>query len=170
MATAYIGLGSNLDDPISQIRIGLTSLSVLAQTRLLAQSSLYQSAPLGPKDQPDFINAVAKIETGLQPLSLLSALLDIEEGRGRLRTRRWGPRTLDLDIILYDQLILDTPRLTIPHPGLYDRNFVLYPLLEIEPDLAIPGYGLISGLTTACYKANLRVVQNIENIDFRIMD
>jgi 2-amino-4-hydroxy-6-hydroxymethyldihydropteridine diphosphokinase len=116
---------------------------------------------MGPQDQPDFINAVAKIKTALTPEALLSALQEIENQSGRLRTRHWGPRTLDLDIILYGRWVVDTAQLKIPHPGLYDRNFVLYPLQEIEPGIDIPGYGPIVSLLAACPKADLCVVSDV---------
>jgi 2-amino-4-hydroxy-6-hydroxymethyldihydropteridine diphosphokinase len=138
MARACIGLGSNLDDPGQQLCQAIASLRNSAGIQVIALSSLYLSAPMGPKDQPDYVNAVAELETELEPLALLDALQAIENAQGRVRDVRWGPRTLDLDILLYDDLCLDDERLSIPHPGLLQRNFVLYPLAEIAPDRVLP--------------------------------
>lgn len=136
---AYIGLGSNLNHPISQIQQAFHALHYLPDTRLLTQSSLYRSTPLGPANQPNYINAVAKLQTRLPPLTLLSHLQAIEIQQGRVRTsERWGPRTLDLDILLYDQQQSQAPILTLPHPELQHRNFVIYPLYECNPELILP--------------------------------
>ena len=142
MATAYIGLGSNLDYPRQQLKDALAELELLEQTTLLTTSSLYRSPPMGPADQPDYINAVAQIETMLQPLQLLEALQRIEQAHHRIRKRHWGERSLDLDLLLYDDLEMLTPQLQIPHAGITQRAFVLLPLLEIAPQIAIPGIGL----------------------------
>lgn len=151
MITAYLGIGSNLDNPLAQVRLALKSLAAVPDTRLLGQSSLYRSAPLGPLDQPHYINAVASIETALDPLALLDALQAIELAQGRVRTgERWGPRTLDLDILMYGDEIISTERLTVPHPGLQQRNFVLYPLQELAPQLVLPGLGGLDVLLAAC--------------------
>jgi len=137
--TTYIGLGSNLDNPIQQVQLALHRLAELPDTQLCCHSSLYRSVPLGAMDQPDYINAVAKLETTLSALQLLSELQQLEIQQGRVRTSvRWSARTLDLDILLYNQMDLQDPRLTLPHPGLTLRNFVLYPLYECEPDLILP--------------------------------
>lgn len=138
---AFIGLGSNLEDPRSQLQRAFADLGQLPSTRLLAQSVLYRSAPLGYLDQPDFVNAVAKLETNLSPRDLLQALLEIERQHGRERTFRNAPRTLDLDVLLYDELQLHEHGLTIPHPQMHLRAFVLQPLLEIAPDCVIPLVG-----------------------------
>lgn len=138
---AYIGLGSNLDDPASQLRRAFAELAELPGTQLDATSSLYTSRPLGPSAQPDYINAVARLTTGLPPLVLLDALQQIEHDHQRLPTERWGPRTLDLDLLLYADQRLDLDRLTVPHPEMHRRDFVLRPLLEIAPGLVIPGHG-----------------------------
>ncbi len=140
---AWIGLGSNLADPLAQLRRALDELDHLPETRLLAASSIYRSPPMGPKDQPDYFNAVARLETGLAPQALLAELQDIERAHDRVRERRWGPRTLDLDILLYGGLIIDEPDLQVPHPGLHERAFVLYPLRELAPSLEIPGRGTV---------------------------
>jgi len=138
---AFIGLGSNLEQPRSQLQRAFADLDQLPGTRLIAQSSLYRSAPVGYLDQPDFMNAVAKIETALTPQALLQALLQIEHLHGRERTFRNAPRTLDMDVLLYDNVQLHEQGLTIPHPQMHLRAFVLQPLLEIEPDCDIPAVG-----------------------------
>lgn len=138
MITAYIALGSNLNTPAEQLNSALKAIENLPQTQLIAASSFYQSKPLGPQDQPDYVNAVAKIETALPPLSLLDELQRIENEQGRVRLRRWGERTLDLDILLYSNQMIQNERLTIPHYDMYNREFVIIPLLEITPDLIFP--------------------------------
>ncbi|MBI2286218.1 MAG: 2-amino-4-hydroxy-6-hydroxymethyldihydropteridine diphosphokinase [Nitrosomonadales bacterium] len=138
---AFIGLGSNLEDPRSQLQRAFDELDGLPETRLVARSSLYRSAPLGYPDQPEFVNAVAEIATALTPQTLLQALLQIEHEHGRERTFRNAPRTLDLDMLLYDDTQLHEHGLTIPHPQMHLRAFVLQPLLEIAPDAGIPGMG-----------------------------
>lgn len=158
--SAFIGLGSNLDDPRQQVSTALHELATLAATRVSAVSSLYRSAPmvgLGvPVDQPAYINAVARVETGLSAEVLLNALQAIEARHGRVRGgERWGPRTLDMDILLYGDAHIDTPRLQVPHPGIAARSFVLYPLAEIAPDLEIPGAGTLRELLTHCPSAGL---------------
>lgn len=150
MARAYVGLGSNQTDPVDQLRRALLELDLLPRTRLAAQSPLYRSAPVGPPDQPRFINAVAALETALDATALLDGLQAIEQAHGRIRTRRWGPRTLDLDLLLYDDLRRDDPRLTLPHPRLHERAFVLQPLHAIAPDLWIPGHGRVVDLLSIC--------------------
>lgn len=147
---AYIGLGSNLEDPLAQLRRAFADIDKLPDTRLVARSSLYRSAPIGLLDQPDFVNAVAKIETALTPQALLQALLHIEHQHGRERTIRNAPRTLDLDVLLYDDMQLNEPGLTIPHPQMHLRAFVLQPLLEITPDIGIPGVGPAQGALQNC--------------------
>ncbi len=146
----FVGLGSNLDDPLAHIRQALRELKGLPQTRLVCRSSLYRSRPLGPVAQPDYINAVAELETGLEPEALLSELQAIEQTHGRERGERWGPRTLDLDILLYGDRQLDRPHLRVPHPELTNRAFVLYPLAEIAEDLSIPGWGPLAALLVRC--------------------
>lgn len=151
MQRVYIGLGSNLATPLLQLRSALSALSVLPQSRLIAQSSFYASDPLGPADQPRYVNAVAALDTGLSPLALLDALQTIELEQGRTRkAERWGPRTLDLDILLFGDLQLDEPRLTVPHYHMHARAFVLYPLAEIAPHLQLPDGRPLSELLAAC--------------------
>ncbi|MDN5849713.1 MAG: 2-amino-4-hydroxy-6-hydroxymethyldihydropteridine diphosphokinase [Nitrococcus sp.] len=143
----FIGVGSNLASPVMQVRQALHSLIRLPFTRLQAQSSLYRNPPMGPAWQPDFVNAVAELRTDLTPRALLAALQRIESRQGRNRNRlRWGPRTLDLDILLWGARRLKLPGLTVPHPGIANRAFVLYPLAELAPELDVPGYGSIEQL------------------------
>ncbi len=148
--TAFVALGSNLDDPRAQVLQGFAAIAALPETQLLARSSLYASAPVGYANQPDFVNAVAKISTTLSPQNLLKALLQIEHENGRERTFQNAPRTLDLDVLLYDDLILHEHGLTIPHPQMHKRAFVLQPLLEIAPDCEIPGIGKAHVAAQAC--------------------
>ena len=141
---AYIGLGSNLEDPVQQLLTTLTELDQLDRCQLVAQSSLYSSKPVGPQDQPDFVNAVAKLKTELTPLVLLDRLQALEQSHRRIRERHWGPRTLDLDLLLYDDDFITNPRLTVPHAHMHERGFVLLPLQEIAPEISIPGKGLVT--------------------------
>jgi 2-amino-4-hydroxy-6-hydroxymethyldihydropteridine diphosphokinase len=162
-ARAYIGIGSNLDDPANQVHRAFQALSTLPAGRLVAQSPLYRSAPVGgPPGQPDYINAVAALDTTLNPDQLLAALRAIETGQGRVRAERWGPRTLDLDLLLYDRLVRDDPWLTLPHPRLHQRAFVLYPLYDIAPDLDIPGHGSLAALRAHC---PLQTIARLDSVD-----
>lgn len=147
---AFIGLGSNLQDPRNQLIRAFAELGELPDTCLMARSSLYRSEPVGYTDQPEFVNAVAKIGTALTPQALLQALLQIEHRHGRERTFRNAPRTLDLDVLLYDGVQLHEHGLTIPHPQMHLRPFVLQPLLEIEPDCNIPGLGVAQQALQEC--------------------
>ncbi|MDQ5910342.1 MAG: 2-amino-4-hydroxy-6-hydroxymethyldihydropteridine diphosphokinase [Pseudomonadota bacterium] len=148
---AYIGMGSNLQNPVAQVRQAFQALAGLPASRFIACSPLYRTAPVsGPPDQPDYVNAVAALDTALSPDELLTALQRIETSQGRVRTVRWGPRTLDLDLLLYDALQRDDSRLTLPHPRLHERAFVLYPLYDIAPDLTIPGRGPLIELRKNC--------------------
>jgi len=142
---AYIGLGSNLNDPEAQVRSMIAAFSHRQSLKLIKASAMYRNPPMGPANQPDFINAVAVVKTKLSPRELLDELLRMECERGRTREsgNHWGPRAIDLDILLYDDRQIDQPDLKIPHPGISERNFVLFPLLEVEPDLWIPGLGWI---------------------------
>jgi len=136
---AWIGLGSNLDGPREHVARALEELESLPLTRRVAASRLYASRPVGPADQPDYVNAVAHLVTRLSPLALLDQLQALEQRHGRVRGRRWGPRTLDLDLLLYDDRRLTLPRLTLPHPEMARRAFVLVPLAELAPSLALDG-------------------------------
>jgi 2-amino-4-hydroxy-6-hydroxymethyldihydropteridine diphosphokinase len=147
---AFVGLGSNLADPVFQVSHALNALDKLAQTSVVRRSSLYRSAPVGYLEQPDFVNAVAQVETELAPRALLDALLALEHECGRTREFRNSPRTLDLDVLLYDNLVHHEHGLTIPHPQMHLRAFVLQPLLEIAPDCVIPGIGKVSDAARQC--------------------
>ena len=142
---AYIGLGANLGDAEATVRAALVALAALPETRLLAGSRLYRTPAWGRLDQPAFINAAAALETGLAPEALLEQLLALERshGRERLDGERWGPRTLDLDVLLYGDAVIDSPRLRVPHPHLHERAFALLPLAEIAPQALIPGHGTV---------------------------
>jgi 2-amino-4-hydroxy-6-hydroxymethyldihydropteridine diphosphokinase len=156
MERVYIGLGSNLAEPLQQLRSALAALAALPQSRLLASSSFYASDPLGPTDQPRYVNAVAMLDSDLQPHSLLDALQRIELEQGRTRkAERWGPRTLDLDILLFGARILDDARLQVPHYHMHARPFVLYPLAELAPELRLPDGRALSELLAACPFAGL---------------
>ncbi|HEY2627881.1 MAG TPA: 2-amino-4-hydroxy-6-hydroxymethyldihydropteridine diphosphokinase [Usitatibacter sp.] len=139
MTRAAIALGSNMDDPEAQVLRGFDEIGKLPQTQLLARSKLYRTAPVGYADQPDFINACALVETALAPRALLERLFAIERAHHRVRTVANGPRTLDLDIILYGDQVIREPGLSIPHPKAHERDFVLMPLRDVWPDFVIPG-------------------------------
>lgn len=154
---AYIGLGSNIEDPRTQISTALVKIHSHEQISIQHCSHLYTSAPMGPQNQPDYINAVIKITTALTPIELLDVLQDIEQQHGRKRIgERWGPRTLDLDIILFNNLKMDNDRLTIPHNGLAQREFVLVPLFEIEPDMIMHNGKTIASWVAQCSFERLR--------------
>ena len=165
MVSAYIGVGSNLAgglaSPGEQVTKAVERLASMPQTRLLAQSPMYRSTPMGPRDQPDYINAVAQIETALSPESLLDALQTIENRQGRERNQRWGARTLDLDILLYGEVELHSERLTLPHPGLCERDFVVLPLLDIAPLLHIPGHGKLADIARQCPRFGAKKVGEV---------
>ena len=144
---AYIGLGSNLQGPAGQIESALDELREIPETRMISRSSLYRSSPLGGIEQPDFVNAVAAVLTTLEPRDLLRKLKAIERRRGRERNgQRWGPRVIDLDLLVFSRAVLSEAGLSIPHPGIAERNFVLLPLREIAPDLVIPGLGRVASI------------------------
>jgi 2-amino-4-hydroxy-6-hydroxymethyldihydropteridine diphosphokinase len=157
----YIGLGGNLGDAVGRLRLARRAINAIAGVREMAFSSLYRSAPMGPADQPEYLNAVMAVATTLAPLDLLRELQAVETAFGRVRIgERWGPRTLDLDILLYGSETLSGERLTVPHPGLAEREFVLYPLQEIAPDLEIPGKGRLADLVRQCPRRGLSVIEN----------
>ena len=144
---AYIGLGSNLNGPARQLEDTFAELDQIPETRLIKRSSLYRSAPFGGVEQPDFVNAAAALLTQLRPHDLLRELQRLEKARGRERVGvRWGPRILDLDLLVYSDQMIGDPELTVPHPGIGERNFVLLPLSEIAPNLSIPGLGPVGRL------------------------
>lgn len=156
---SYIGIGSNQADPVKQAKQAIKALQSLPESQLITCSSLYSSSPMGPQDQPDYVNAVAKLETQLSALELLDELQKIELVQGRERKEnRWGPRTLDLDIILYGREQINSTRLTIPHYGMKVREFVLYPLFEIAPDLVLPDSTVLSQLVSLCDKNGLNII------------
>ncbi|NNL56045.1 MAG: 2-amino-4-hydroxy-6-hydroxymethyldihydropteridine diphosphokinase [Woeseia sp.] len=137
---AYIGLGSNLADPVAQIDSAFIAIGNLPDTQLVLRSPLYKSSPIGPQDQPDYINAAATVLTQLSPIKLLGKLQAIEKSQGRTRgADRWGARTLDLDLLVFGAQVIESSELTVPHPRIGERNFVLLPLNDIAPDLQIPG-------------------------------
>lgn len=144
---AYIGVGSNLDSPLSQVESGIRALQNLPDSIVVLESALYQSKPLGPDNQPDYINGVIALLTKLSPQGLLIELQEIENAHGRLRTtERWGPRTLDLDLLAYADVILDSENLKLPHPGIAERNFVLLPWRGIAPNYRVPGLSSVEHL------------------------
>ncbi|TQV87846.1 2-amino-4-hydroxy-6-hydroxymethyldihydropteridine diphosphokinase [Aliikangiella coralliicola] len=153
---AFIGLGANLQQPQQQLERALKALSIIERTHLNTCSSFYQSKPMGPQDQNDFTNAVAMLTTHLSPLKLLDQLQKIENDQGRVRnSERWGPRTLDLDLLLYNNDIINEPRLTVPHIGLKQRSFVILPLFEISPDLVLPDGTAVKSLAESIDKQGI---------------
>jgi 2-amino-4-hydroxy-6-hydroxymethyldihydropteridine diphosphokinase len=160
MITAYIAVGSNLADPVSQANLAIETLKNLPRTTFVAASQLYSSTPMGPQNQPDYINAVVAIKTELTPIELLDCTQKIEQEQGRVRKdERWGPRTLDLDIVLYGNEVIDSERLTVPHYGMKEREFVLYPLSEIAPSLQLPDGTELTELLKIVDKNGLNVWQ-----------
>ncbi|TVP55188.1 MAG: 2-amino-4-hydroxy-6-hydroxymethyldihydropteridine diphosphokinase [Halomonadaceae bacterium] len=158
---AYIGLGSNQGDPLLQLQDALRALAQLPQSQLIAASPVYRSRPQGPQDQPDFLNMAAALDTGLEPLDLLDQLQHIEQVQGRQRLRHWGPRTLDLDLILLDRQVIDLPRLQVPHPQLSQRDFVLQPLLDLDPSLTLPDGTALADLRQRCPDFGLTVLSQL---------
>ncbi len=154
---AAIGLGGNVGNAAATLRQAAQALDALPGTRLLRLSRLYRTPAWGVEDQPDFVNAVALVQTALAPRPLLEALLEVERrfGRDRARERRWGPRTLDLDVLLYGAQVIDEPGLQLPHPRLHLRAFALAPLLEVAPDAEIPGFGPARNAASAMDMSNI---------------
>ena len=151
MNTAFIGLGSNLDEPLSQLNIAIKNLKHLKALAFINVSNFYSSPPMGPQDQPDYINAVVEVTTDLKAEQLLDELQKIENAQGRIRSQRWGARTLDLDILLFGNEVINTERLIVPHSGISQRNFVLYPLSDLlDSNFKIPKLGIMSELLAAC--------------------
>jgi 2-amino-4-hydroxy-6-hydroxymethyldihydropteridine diphosphokinase len=159
MTLAYVGLGANIGDPGRQMKHAIEELKKLPDTKFVLMSGMYKSTPLGYADQPDFLNAVACLDTELSAAHLLGNLRKIEQRQGRERSFANAPRTLDLDLLLYGDQVLDTAALTLPHPRMHERAFVLQPLLELDPAISIPGRGKASTLLAACGS------QKIERID-----
>ena len=147
---AFVGLGANLGEPESQVRQAFQSLDAIPHTRVVKRSSLYRSEPQGHAEQPRFVNAVAQLETGLPAERLLAELHALEARQGRSRSFPNAPRTLDLDLLLFGKAVIDTEKLKLPHPRMHERAFVLLPLVEIAPDVAIPGRGSARAFLENC--------------------
>jgi 2-amino-4-hydroxy-6-hydroxymethyldihydropteridine diphosphokinase len=156
---AYVAVGSNLDQPRQRVTEAFERLATLRETRLELRSQIYLTRPMGPQDQPDFVNAVAGLMTRLSARELLDALLDIERAMGRDRQERWGPRIVDLDLLWMTGATIDEPGLTLPHPGVSERNFVLYPLDDIAPTLLIPGHGRVVDLKSRVESDGISVLE-----------
>lgn len=165
MIRTYIALGSNLNNPLAQLRAAVSAIGTLPESRPGRISSCYRSRAVGPGEQPDYLNAVMQLDTSLSPLALLDSLQEIETNQGRERSLRWGARTLDLDILLYGERRIASERLVIPHPRLAERNFVLYPLLEISNiKLMLPGGHDLGTLVSACPLDDLeRTAQSLDH-------
>jgi len=155
---AYVAVGSNLNEPRDRVLEAFDALAALRATRLELRSRLYRTAPMGPQDQPEFVNAAAGLLTRLSARELLDELLAIERAMGRRRQERWGPRVIDLDLVWMAGTAVDEPGLKVPHPGVSERNFVLYPLCDIAPALAIPGYGCVADLKAKAGEAGISVL------------
>jgi 2-amino-4-hydroxy-6-hydroxymethyldihydropteridine diphosphokinase len=155
---AFVGLGSNLDDPAAQLQRTIAALARLPGTQLRRASRLYRTPPWGLVEQPEFVNAVAELSTTLGARELLAALQALEREAGRARERRWGPRVLDLDLLLYDELQLDEPGLHLPHPHLHERAFVLVPLAEIAPTAPVPGRASVAELLATVDRAGIEAL------------
>jgi 2-amino-4-hydroxy-6-hydroxymethyldihydropteridine diphosphokinase len=158
MIRAYVALGSNLGDPVGTLKDAIESLAALRGSLLKAVSSLYRTAPVGLKHQPDFINAVVALDTRLPPTELLQELFAVEAHFGRQRGVKNAPRTLDLDLLLHGDTVQDDPELTLPHPRMHERAFVLAPLAEIAPDIAVPGRGLVADLLAGCREQRIHLL------------
>lgn len=162
----FIGLGSNLEQPLRQLQDALDALAQLPDTKLMGDSGYYTSRPMGPQDQPDYYNAVALIETSLAPLDLLDKLQMIEKQQGRVKQQHWGARTIDLDILLYGDQVIEHPRLSVPHRGICERDFVYQPLLRLAETVSIPGHGSLRKIVKtvasshsnygACYQGRIK--------------
>ncbi len=163
----FIALGSNLDQPDRQVQDGLRALCASSDVQVLNCSGLYSTQPMGPADQPDFVNAVCQVTSGLQPIDLLDVLQAIEKASGRdANGKRWGPRTLDLDLLLYGERLISSERLTVPHPGLLERSFVLFPLLEIAPNCRVPEKGLASNYQSTVKNYGIERIRDV-GVDYR---
>lgn len=158
MTDAFIGLGSNLADPTAQLARAIAELAGLPASSLIAQSAFYCSRPVGPQDQPDFVNGAVWLRTGLGALELLDQLQRIEQQHGRERKQRWGPRTLDLDILLFGDEAINNGRLTVPHRELPNRDFALQPLLDLNADLTLPDGRTLAALRQQCPDNHLRLL------------
>lgn len=166
MVDAFIGLGSNLEDPAAQLARAVTALATLPDSVFVAQSPFYASRPVGPQDQPDFVNGAVWLRTSLPPHTLLDHLQGIEQRHGRERLRHWGPRTLDLDLLVFGEQSLSDERLTVPHQELPNRDFVLQPLLDLKPGLVLPDGRTIEELRQHCPDNGLRKLPPIARTPF----
>ena len=154
---AYIGIGSNLDNPVAQVLEAVEELEMIPDTILVARSSLYSGRPMGPEEQPDYVNAVVSLDTLLSADELHQALISIEDQQGRVRDgEKWGARIIDLDLLLYGNSSINTPTLTVPHPGMHERDFVIVPLEEIAGNVKIPGRGFLYSLINKCKSHSLK--------------
>jgi 2-amino-4-hydroxy-6-hydroxymethyldihydropteridine diphosphokinase len=160
---AYVGIGSNLQSPRERVLEAIERMRALETTRVELRSHLYLTSPMGPQDQPNFVNAAVGLLTQLGPNDLLQGLLGIERSMGRNREERWGPRVIDLDLLWMVDSVVDEPGLTVPHPGVSMRNFVLYPLADIAPTLAIPGHGHVSELLRRAGDEGISVMEPQKN-------
>lgn len=157
MKPVWLALGSNLADPLQQVQNALDALAAIPQTRMVAVSSFYRTPPYGPQDQPDYLNAVVELATALQPDALLDHTQRVEQEQGRVRKdHRWGPRTLDLDILLFDRQTLASDRLTVPHYDMHNRAFMLVPLLEIAPAITLPNGTPVASLLAPLDRTQIR--------------
>ena len=153
----YIGLGSNLEDPVAQVLDAVEELEMIPDSILVERSSLYRGKPMGSADQPDYVNAVVVMDTLLSPTDFLQVLTRIEDLQGRARDgEKWGPRIIDLDLLMYGKQKINTPDLTVPHPGMHERDFVIVPLSEVAGDVNIPGKGRLTALINKCENHSLR--------------
>jgi len=153
----YIGLGSNLEDPVAQVLDAVEELEMIPDSILVSRSSLYRGKPMGPADQPDYVNAVVAMDTLLSAMDFLHALVRIEDMQGRERDgEKWGPRIIDLDLLMYGKEKINTPELTVPHPGMHERDFVIVPLSEVAGNLKVPGQGVLTTLINQCENHSLR--------------
>ncbi len=154
---AYIGIGSNLDNPVAQVLEAVEEMEMIPDTILVARSSLYRGRPMGPEEQPDYVNAVVSLDTLLSADELHRALVSIEDLQGRSRDgEKWGPRIIDLDLLLYGNNTIETATLTVPHPGMHERDFVIVPLEEIAGNVKIPGRGFLYSLINKCESHSLK--------------
>lgn len=159
MVEVFVAVGSNLGEPLAQARRAIRAMMALPESNLVQASHLYGSRPMGPADQPDYVNAVVRLQTRLAPLALLDQLQKIELEQGRVRKdERWGPRTLDLDLLLYGEQIIQHERLTVPHYGMKEREFVLLPLAELAPDLVLPCGTPLAELVARCPRNGLSIL------------
>jgi len=153
----YIGLGSNLEDPVAQVLEAVEELEMIPDSILVSRSSLYRGKPMGPADQPDYVNAVVAMDTLLSAANFLQELIRIEDLQGRVRDgEKWGPRIIDLDLLMYGKQKINTPDLTVPHPGMHERDFVIIPLSELAGDVNVPGQGRLTALINKCENHSLR--------------